>query len=342
MAGVSTPRLAAAVSNAGALGAIAVGAATVETARAMIQETRAATSAPFQVNVFCHRPAHRDAAREGAWLRHLAPFFAEFGVSPPIALQEIYRSFCEDDGMLELLLSERPSVVSFHFGLPSRTRIEALRAAGITLLATATSEREADAVVAAGIDAVVAQGVEAGGHRGVFDPEAEDEGLDTLALVRRLAGRLSVPVVAAGGMMRGEDIAAALAAGAEAAQLGTAFVPCPESAADAAYRAMLASERARNTALTAAISGRPARGIVNRFHEEIDVPGRPAAADYPVAYDAGKALNAAATRAGSAEFAPLWAGQGARWSRVMPAQTLVEKLVEELDAAREGTSRLRP
>ncbi|MGH8355786.1 MAG: NAD(P)H-dependent flavin oxidoreductase, partial [Pseudomonas sp.] len=154
MVGVSTPRLAAAVSNAGGLGSIGIGASSAEQARALIAETRALTERPFNVNLFCHRPAVADAEREEAWLEHLRPFFREFDATPPSALKEIYKSFLDDPQMLEMLLAERPSVVSFHFGLPSQAWIDALKAAGIRLLASATSLEEAVLVERAGIDAV--------------------------------------------------------------------------------------------------------------------------------------------------------------------------------------------
>src|SRR5215218_9277387 len=150
MAGVSTPAMAAAVSNAGGLGSIAVGAVDAGTARGMIAAVRAATDRPFNVNVFCHRPAVADRARESAWLARLAPVFARFGAEPPGELTEIYASFARDDAMFAMLLEERPRVVSFHFGLPPSGRIAALREAGIVLLATATNPAEARSVAAAG------------------------------------------------------------------------------------------------------------------------------------------------------------------------------------------------
>ena len=170
MAGVSTPEMAAAVSNAGGLGSIGIGAVDADGASKMIAAVRSQTDRAFQVNVFCHRPATADGARELAWLNRLRPEFAHFGATPPERLAEIYQTFLTDDAKLRLLLAERPAVVSFHFGLPGRDRIEALRKAGIKLLATATNLHEGKAAAAAGIDAVVAQGYEAGGHRGMFDP----------------------------------------------------------------------------------------------------------------------------------------------------------------------------
>src|SRR4051794_13530982 len=250
MAGVSTPEMAAAVSDAGGLGSVGVGAVDAEGTRQMIAAVRSRTDRPFNVNVFCHRPAATDAAREAAWLDRLRPEFARYGAQPPARLTEVYQSFLTDDAKLAVLLAERPAVVSFHFGLPARERIAALRAAGIVLLATATNLDEGKAVAAAGVDAVVAQGYEAGGHRGVFDPDVPDARLGTMALTRLLVRNLDVPVIAAGGIMDGAGVVAALTLGAAAAQLGTAFVGCPESAADAGYRAALFGPAAHHTAVT--------------------------------------------------------------------------------------------
>jgi nitronate monooxygenase len=331
MAGISTPAMAAAVSSAGALGSIGVGATDAQGARRMIGAIRERSQHPFNVNLFCHQNAKADPDIEATWLAHLRPLFARFGVEPPPALREIYRSFRVDDAMLAMLIAERPHVVSFHFGLPDAARIRALRDAGIVLVANATNAREAHAIQAAGIHAVVAQGYEAGGHRGVFDPAAQDDCLGTLALTRMLARTLDIPVIAAGGIMDGAGIAAALALGAGAAQLGTAFVACPESAADAGYRHMLAGGAAHHTVMTRAISGRPARCLSNAFTalgagvEDRHIP------DYPIAYDAGKALNAAAKAAGDSGYGAQWAGQGAPLARPdLPAAQLVAILAAEL------------
>ena len=330
MAGVSTPDMAASVSNAGGLGSIGVGATDAATARTLIAATRDQTNRAFNVNVFCHRPAAANGQIEAAWLARLRPEFERFGATPPVRLREIYRSFVEDEAMLAMLLEERPKVVSFHFGLPSAERVAALRAAGIVLLATATNLAEAQIVRAAGIDAVVAQGYEAGGHRGVFDPNAPDDQLGTMALTRLLVRNLHVPVIAAGGIMDGAGIAAALSLGASAAQLGTAFIGCPESQADEGYRAALRGDAASHTIMTRAISGRPARSLANRFTElghnvaAVEIPA------YPIAYDAGKALNAVARASGEPGYGAHWAGQGAPLVRALPAAALVAELVSEL------------
>jgi len=332
MAGVSTPELAAAVSNAGGLGSIGVGATDASGARAMIDALKQLTDRPFNVNLFVHKDPVRNPEREERWLGGLASEFARFDARPPEHLQTIYTSFASDPDMLDMLVETRPPIVSFHFGTPGADQIAALKAAGCTLLATATNLDEGLELQAAGMDAIIAQGIEAGGHRGVFDPAKPDPALGTLALTRLLAARLDVPIIAAGGIMDGRGIAAALALGAEVAQLGTAFIACPESAADATYRDTLLSDRALHTEMTSAISGRPARCMVNQFttwghaHRDLAPP------DYPVAYDAGKALNKAAKKKGVHTFGAQWAGQGAPLARAMPAAELVETLAREWEA----------
>lgn len=329
MVGVSTPVLAAAVSNAGALGSIGIGASSVEQARALIGQTRALTSHPFNVNLFCHRPAEADTAREAAWLEFLAPVFRELGAIPPTGLKLGYRSFLEDQPMLDMLLAERPAVASFHFGVPPREWVEALHDAGIITLACVTTPAEAEQAETAGVELLVAQGVEAGGHRGVFEPEAGDAALGTLALVRLLTARAGLPVIAAGGIMDGQGIAAAMALGAVGVQLGTAFIACPESAATAHHRAALTGPRGADTRISAAISGRPARGLSNRLFDVLDASGAPALPEYPFCYDAAKALVAAAAAKGDRDFAVEWAGQGAPLARAMPAAELVSTLMAE-------------
>ncbi len=330
MAGVATPELAAAVSNAGALGSLGIGTSTADQARQMIEKTRALTSRPFNVNLFCHTPAQRDAEREAAWLTHLAPLFEQVGAQAPTTLNEIYGTFTDDTQMFEMLLEQRPNVISFHFGLPAPEWLKAFKDAGIYTIATATCLREAAIIEKAGIDAIIAQGIEAGGHRGIFDPAGSDERLSTAVLVRQLVRHTALPIIAAGGIMDGESIVAMQHLGAAAAQLGTAFILCPETAANAAYRANLKSERAHSTRLTPVLSGRPARGMTNAFITFGDAPGSPPPADYPVAYDANKQLNAAASKLGNHDFAAQWAGQGAPLARELPAADLVRALVAEM------------
>ena len=330
MAGVSSPAMAAAVANAGALGSLGVGATDAAGARKMIADFRQRSTRSLGVNVFCHAPARADADREAAWLDRLRPAYTGVAAAPPAVLHEIYRSFLVDDDMLAALVAERPRVVSFHFGIPALERVSALRDAGIVILGSATSLAEARRLVEGGVQIVVAQGYEAGGHRGTFDPDALDDRLGTFALTRLLARELDVPVVAAGGVMDGAGIAAALRLGAGAAQLGTAFVLCPESLADDGYRRAMTSDAARHTVMTRAISGRPARCLANRFTELGATIPDAAVPDYPIAYDAGKALHAAAKAKQDFGYGAQWAGQGAPLARSLPAADLVATLVREL------------
>lgn len=329
MAGVSTPKLAAAVSNAGALGSISVGASTPHAARAMIAETRAQTEKPFNVNVFCHRSATHDAKKERQWLQYLMPFFKEFDAEPPSTLKEIYHAFGSDSEMLQALLDERPAVVSFHFGLPPQEYIDLLKRSGVILIATATTVEEGVRIRDAGVDAIVAQGVEAGGHRGMFNPELGDPGFMTLELVQALKAQVGLPLIAAGGIMDGGGINRALSLGADAVQMGTAFILCPESSANEAYRKRLKTVQPGETQITAAISGRPARGIANRMHHDIGASTAPELPDYPVAYDAAKALHRAAAKKGCEDFAAHWAGLGAPLAREVSAGELVDNLMRE-------------
>jgi nitronate monooxygenase len=329
MAGVSTPNLAAAVSNAGGLGSIGVGATHPSGAAQMIDELRGLTDEAYNVNLFVHAAPQRDAAIEAAWLGALTPLFRELGAEPPSTLATIYKSFADDEDMLGVLVERAPPVVSFHFGLPDEGRVRALKHAGCFLIATATNVEEARAAKASGMDAVVAQGYEAGGHRGVFDPNGEDTRLGTLALTSLLVRFSDLPVIAAGGIMDGRGVRAVLELGAVAAQLGTAFIPCPESAADDPYRQALLSEAAHHTVMTRAISGRPARCLRNRF-TEWGATASHSAPEYPVAYDAGKALNAAGKAARESGFGAQWAGQGAPLARELPAADLIRALQREL------------
>ena len=331
MAGVSTPELAAAVSQSGGLGALGLGSSTPEAAAEAIAATRALSPGAFNANFFCHRPARPDDEVEQQWVDRARPLFEAFGAAPPDELHEIYTSFREDDAMLDVIVAMRPPVVSFHFGLPTDSQLGALRDAGVVLLATATSLAEAHAIERAGLDAVIAQGWEAGGHRGVFEPDGPDERLTTEALTRRLVRDVPLPIIAAGGVMTGSDVKRALEWGAAAAQLGTAFVACPESAADDAYRARLA--RSRETVMTRVLSGRPARclsGPFTRWGHGVAAHEIP---DYPRAYHLAKALNTAARAGGETGYAAHWAGSGAARVRAMPAARLMSQLAHELATA---------
>ncbi|WP_434641058.1 NAD(P)H-dependent flavin oxidoreductase [Klebsiella sp. I138] len=329
MAGVSTPELAAAVSNSGGLGSLGLGASTVSQAEVLIARTRHLTSHPVNVNLFCHAPARRDPQTEARWVALLRPQFARFGGEPPETLSEIYQSFLENQRMAELLLDLVPEVVSFHFGVADKTLIRRLKEKGVVTMASATSVPEAQRIAAQGVDIVIAQGYEAGGHRGIFDPQAGDRQMSTLTLLQALKQAVSIPVVAAGGIMDGAGIRSMMHLGADGAQLGTAFLLCPESATDHGYRQALSADPAPTTVVTTAISGRPARCVNNAFceigrrHPECMPP------DYPVAYDVGKALASAAKATGEQGFGAHWAGENVGAIRVLPAAELMRALIHE-------------
>lgn len=256
--------------------------------------------------------------------------FDQYKAPVPDKLTEIYQTFQHNEAMLEVLLKTRPAAVSFHFGLPGDSVIEQLKAKGIVTLATATNLHEVAEIEAKEIDFVVAQGQEAGGHRGMFDPDQEDSMLSTFTLVQAIRQASQLPVIAAGGIMDGAGIAAMQRIGAIGAQLGTAFILCPESAASAAYRAALKSEQALTTLFTSAISGRPARSLNNAFCQATQHISAHSIPPYPLTYALGKALASAAAAEGEWGFAAQWAGQGASLARELPAGHLVALLAAEL------------
>ncbi|WP_330452218.1 MULTISPECIES: nitronate monooxygenase [unclassified Streptomyces] len=332
--GPSCPQLAAAVSEAGGLGFLAAGYKTADGIRDEIDQVRGLTGQPFGVNLFMPQQSHTDPAALDVYRHRLTGEAAWYET----ALGDT--DVPGDDGYedkLAVLLDAPVPVVSFTFGCPSRDTLDAFAAAGTYTVVTVTSPEEAQAAQWAGADAVCAQGTEAGGHRSTFedDPATEDGGTGLLSLVTQVRETVQIPVVAAGGLMRGSQIAAVLAAGADAAQLGTAFLPCPESGAHVLHKKALTNPLFVRTTLTRAFSGRPARGLVNRFVREHG-PYAPAA--YPQIHHMTSVLRKAAAKAGDAQGMALWAGQGHRMARELPAARLVRLLAEELDAARTAVS----
>lgn len=329
MAGVSTPALAAAVSNAGGLGSIALGALTVEMAQAEIGATRLLTSSPLCLNVFTHPAPRRDRAREAAWCDMLMPLFRQYDATPPSALREIYTSFNDNAAMQALVLATQPAVLSCHFGLPDAQIARQLQAAGTRIAVTVTTVEEARAAHVAGVDMVIAQGGEAGGHYGRFLP-TEEPAHSTIPLVKAIIAHCpGFPVIAAGGLMNGADCGRAMAAGAVACQLGTAFLDTAELNISAHYREALRD--GRTTVVTDRVSGRLARGLDSALTRSLNgLRGSPP--DYPVAYDAVKAL-AATAAATDPDMAVMWAGTGSASVRRIGAEELVRTLVDELQQA---------
>ncbi|MET9565016.1 MULTISPECIES: nitronate monooxygenase [Streptomyces] len=332
--GVSVPQLAAAVSEAGGLGFLAAGYKTADGMYQDIKQLRGATSRPFGVNLFMPQPEYADRSAVEVYAHQLAGesswYETELG-DPDSGRDDGY------DAKLAVLLDNPVPVVSFHFGCPSRDVLDSLSRAGTLTLVTATTAEEAQAVQWAGADAVIVQGVEAGGHQGTHrdNPEADGSGIGLLSLVALVRETVQIPIIAAGGIMRGSQIAAALAAGASAAQLGTAFLATPESGANALHKQALTNPLFVRTQLTRAFSGRPARGLMNRFMREHG-PYAPAA--YPEVHHLTSGLRKAAAKAGDAQGMALWAGQGHRLARELPAGQLVEVLAAELAAARTALS----
>jgi nitronate monooxygenase len=325
MAGVQGSALALAVSEAGALGSLPCAMLGVAAMRDELAALRAHTDRPFNVNFFCHTPPVPDAAREAAWRAALAPYYEEFGLDiaavPPGAGRAPFSREAAD--ALEAI---RPAVVSFHFGLPSDELLARVRRWGSLVIASATTVDEAMWLERRGVDAVIAQGVEAGGHRGNFLTEDLTTQMGTFALVPQVVRAVRCPVIAAGGIADARGVAAALALGASAVQIGTAYLLCPEAQTSAVHRAALASERARHTALTNLFTGRPARSIVNRLMRERG-PMSDAPPAFPLATGAVGPLRAHAERAGSGDFSPLWAGQNTSGCANVPAGRLTRELM---------------
>ena len=327
MAGVSTPELAAEVSNSGGLGSLGLGANNVSSAREQIIKTQALTDAPFQVNFFCHQPQILNEQEAQHWIEYLTPEFQRFHAQPPQTLQCIYPSFLDHDDFLNLVLETQPKAVSFHFGIPHPHQIQALKQAGIITLVSATNLAEAKAIEAAGIDIIIAQGIEAGGHRGIFNADL-DGAVKTADLVQLMTQHCDTPVIAAGVIMNGRQAKKIISLGAQAVQLGTAFVQCKTSNANAAYRQALLNQPL--TQITSSISGRPARGIINHWHTQVDHPQRPTVAAYPYAYDLAKQLHAIATQAGDSGYGAFWAGSNVAQIREMEARDLINQLILEM------------
>ena len=322
--GPSTPALAAAVSEAGGFGFVAAGYKSVAEVAREIAEVRATTQRPFGVNIFFPTRLEADEQAISAYAETLAAETERYGV----ALGEPCWSDDEWGAKLELVARERPAVVSFAFGCPDPQVVSWLQECEIGVWCTVTTPAEAQTAVAAGVDALVVQGAEAGGHQSSFDDtDASPIGLlPLLQLVRRVT---DLPLVAAGGIAGGTGVAAALAAGATAAQVGSALMLTPEAGTSEAHRAAFAADAP--TALTRAFTGRRARGIVNRFMHDHDAH---APKGYPHVHYLTAPLRAAARASGDAGGINLWAGQAYQLSQVAPAAELIERWAAELSAAR--------
>ncbi|MGE0423205.1 MAG: NAD(P)H-dependent flavin oxidoreductase [Reyranellaceae bacterium] len=326
MAGSGTPALGAAVSEAGGLGSLACAMLTPEQIRAGVGVIRQRTDKPFNVNFFVHTPPVPDAAREAAWRQSLGAYYAEFGIDPAKIPEGPGRAPF-DEVTCELMVELKPKVVSFHFGLPEKRLLDRVKAAGCVTLSSATTVEEARWLEDRGVDAIIAQGNEAGGHRGMFLTEDIAAQPGTFALVPQIVDAVKVPVIAAGGIADARGVVAALALGASAVQLGTAYLFCDEAGITPIHRAALKSARADQTALTNVFTGRPARGLLNRVIREQGPISQHAPA-FPLATSGIGPLRAATEAKGSGDFSPLWSGQAASLGQGGPAAEFTRKLIE--------------
>jgi nitronate monooxygenase len=326
MGGAVSPSMAAAVCESGGLGSFPcsfLGAAQI---RDVVAKIRAQVDAkPLNLNFFCDA-RQRDAAAEGAWLKRLATYYAEFGVDPPKLPDRIPPPFTAET--CDVLMELKPAVVSFHFGLPEPSLIDRLKTAGCVIFSSATTVAEARWLEDHGVDAVIAQGVEAGGHRAIFLTSDLTSQKGTLALVPQVVDAVKVPVIAAGGIGDGRAIAAALALGASGVQIGTAYLLCPEATISALHRAAIKSAKDKFSTITNVLTGRPARVLVNRVVREVgplatDVPS------FPLAAIALEPVRKKAESQGSADFSGLYAGEAAPLCRELPAGELTSKLATE-------------
>jgi nitronate monooxygenase len=328
MAGVQLGALAAAVSEAGALGSLPCALLTPETMRRELELIAGRTGSPYNVNFFCHVPPRPDAQAEARWRAALGPYYRELGIDPAnIPAGPGRAPFSEEAA--EVLEAFRPPVVSFHFGLPERGLLERVKRWGAKVLSSATTVDEARWLEDQGVDAVIAQGVEAGGHRGMFRTRDLTTQVGTFALVPQVVRAVKVPVIATGGIADADGVAAALALGAAGVQVGTAFLLANEATTTALHRAALKAEGACHTVLTNVFTGRPARGIVNRVVREVG-PMSEAAPEFPLATAAMAPLRAKAEAQGSPDFSPLWSGQNASGCREAPAAEIVRALAARL------------
>jgi nitronate monooxygenase len=337
MASASTPELVAAVSKAGALGSLGAAYSQPEAMQRDAEAVRAHTNLPFNVNLFVsQQPGAVDAAAQRGALDAIAGYYQGLGLPVPDPVRAPYAPDLE--AQLRAIEEIRPAVFSCHLGDIPQERVRRLQALGVKVSASANCVAEAQRLEALGMDFIVAQGAEAGGHRGSYLRNPYDSMTGTLALVRMIVRNVKTPVVAAGGIMDGAGIAAALALGAQAVQLGTAFLPCPESGTSQVHKDSLLAAREDTTLITEKFSGKPARGLANRFMREMAAaPQLP----FPAQNALTGRLRAASAKAGNPDFVAMWAGQAAALSRALPAADLVAALEAETLEALDRLAALR-
>ena len=334
--GPSSQELVAACSAAGALGSFGFAYTQPDEMKKQSAWVRAKTDRPFGINLFASPlPAPIDAGAQQGALQAVAAYYTELGLPAPTPVSPPYAP--ELEAQLDAVEQIRPAVLTAHLAAIPQSRLERLRSLGIKLGGSATCVEEARQLESLGLDFIIAQGGEAGGHRGTWLRDPSDALTGTLALTRLLVRSVNLPVVAAGGIMDGAGIAAVLALGAQAAQLGTAFIPCPESGAPRLHKDLLLKQTEDTTRLTEKFSGKPARGLANRFMKEMkDAPQLA----FPAQNSVTGRLRQASAQAGKADFMALWAGQAAPLARALPAAELIRVLNEETVSAIRGTANL--
>ncbi|MEN5300645.1 MULTISPECIES: nitronate monooxygenase family protein [unclassified Pseudomonas] len=327
MAGASGSAMAIAVASAGGLGALPCAMLTGDQVRAEIEAFRTACPGrPLNLNFFCHQPPAPDPERDARWKQALQPYYAEVGADFDAPTPVSNRAPFDEQSCL-LVEQLRPEVVSFHFGLPQAALLQRVKATGAKVLSSATTVEEALWLEANGCDAIIAMGYEAGGHRGMFLSNDITSQIGTFALVPQIADAVRLPVIAAGGIGDHRGLVAALALGASAVQIGTAYLFCPEAKVSPAHRRALDTAAASDTALTNLFTGRPARGINNRIMRELG-PMSELAPRFPLAGGALMPLRAITEAQGNSDFSNLWSGQALRLGRHMPAEQLTREIAD--------------
>jgi nitronate monooxygenase len=328
MAGVQDHRLAVAVSNAGGLGSLPAAMLSLEALKAELTQLSAKTDKPYNVNFFCHTPSTFSEAREAVWRTALKPYYDELGLDTNNISTGPGRSPFTHEAA-DVLAAFKPPVVSFHFGLPAAdllARVKSWKSWGCKIISSATTVEEALWLESHGVDAVIAQGLEAGGHRGHFLNHDLTKQMGTFALLPHIVQAVKIPVIAAGGIADAAGVKAALALGAAAVQVGTAYMLCDEATTSALHRAALKSPNSQHTALTNLFTGRPARGIINRLMRELGAISDKSP-EFPLATGAIAPLRVAAEKVGNSGFSPLWSGQNASGCREMGAAELTYSLM---------------